>query len=295
MTCEPDETFCISLLISGTCNEEGTAFDKTDCMMGKACNELSGTCQEVVCVPSSVECASSNSYHKCLASGTGWSNEVQCGEAQVCVNGTCMSEDCLSEVVLLVDTSQSMAFHWESVGNSIQKLMALSPVAVFGMATFPTYQTICEVPQQPQLPMASGQSAAAAEWFADNSAFGQTPLLQALLDMQEVLPGMFSGSSGALILLSDGADTCAHQDVLDPEQHEAAVIADLAAATQTLHEQLGIRTYVIGYQFQGNTEQLKAVAANGGTGKESYTPAGSEEELTSVLVAIVEDIKSCFE
>lgn len=295
ITCTPGEEVCVSLLVAGKCNEQGTAYDKTDCLKGKACNEVAGACQEVVCVPSSVECAGGTSYHKCLASGTGWSDQVDCDPGQVCINGSCMKEECLSEVVLLVDTSQSMAFHWEAVGSSIQKLMALSPMAVFGMATFPTANTICEVPSQPQLEMDSGQSAEAAQWFEKNTPFGQTPLLQALTDMQQMLPTMFSGATGTLILLSDGADTCAHATILDPTEHEAAVIADLAATTKCLHDDFGIRTYVVGYQYQGNPDQLITIAQNGGAGKESYTPAGSEEELTSVLVAIVEDLKTCFE
>ena len=42
------------------------------------------------------------------------------------------------------------------------------------------------------------------------------------------------------------------------------------------------------------SEQLQAIAANGGTTYTDYIPAGTEEELASAFTTIVADWKLCF-
>jgi hypothetical protein len=291
--CVPDSDFCLSLQASAHCNGTGDGYEPVTCEEGSACSEVTGLCAEVICAPSKVICADSNAYRKCLASGTGYSDPVSCNEGYACLNGNCMKEECFAEVVFLVDTSASMAMDWQAAANSLAALTSMSPTASFGLMTFPTTNAVCKLSTTPAVPPKPDQGEAILGWFEKNNAFGQTPLLLAMETMADVLPDLFTTPSGALVLLSDGADTCAYPE-LPVEDREALIVQGLGAATQLLFQDHGIKTYVIGYQFQGNPEQLTAIAANGGTGKSTYTEAGNEEELTNVLVAIGQDLKLCF-
>jgi hypothetical protein len=292
--CAPDEDFCLSLLASAHCNEAGDNYDTTECGDDKACGELSGSCDDVVCSPSKIACADANNRHQCLPSGTGFGDPTPCSEGFICLNGSCMNEECLAEVAFLVDTSGSMALDWDGVATSLGSLITKSPTASFALVTFPSKQGICTVESGPSVEMAAGQAEPILGWFDDNTAFGQTPLLAAMKSMETILPPLFTTSSGALVVLSDGADTCAYAD-MSMEEREPLIVQGLGAATQLLFQDHAIRTYVIGYQYQGNPEQLNAIAANGGTNKTTYTQAGDEAELTNVLVSIGQDLKLCFE
>ena len=292
--CAPTEDFCLSLLASAQCNEAGDGYETTECGDGKACAELSGSCEEIICSPSKISCADATHTHQCLPSGTGYGETTSCSEGFVCLNGSCMNEQCLAEVVFLVDTSQSMALDWDGVAASLASLISKSPTASFALVTFPSTNGVCTLSLEPALDMAAGQSDKILGWFDKHAAFGQTPLLDAMKAMKSVLPTLFTTSSGALVVLSDGADTCAYAS-MPMEEREPLIVQGLGAATQLLFQDHGIRTYVIGYQYQGNPDQLNAIAANGSTGKSTYTEAGNEADLTSVLVAIGQDLKLCFE
>lgn len=293
VTCAPDAWFCVDLETAAECNATGDYYEELICPFGNKCSEITGKCEPMVCAPAAVACATPSSWHKCLPSGTGWSLETDCPEGTVCADGFCMKEECLSQLVFLVDTSQSMALHWDAVAASIEALTTNNPLSFIGLATFPEFNTICEVPQALKVPFAAGAGSDVAAWFEDNQPFGQTPLLAAMNHMAAILPDTFPGS-GALVVLSDGADTCSYSD-LSYDEREALIAEELAAATAGLFADHGIKTVVVGYQYQGNPGQLNAIAQNGGTGMETYTEAGDEQELTMALVAIVDDLKECFE
>ncbi len=292
--CAPDSQFCLSLLASARCNPRGDAYQVVECGKDTACSELTGHCESVVCAPSKIACASPTSHHTCLPSGTGYGAATDCSSNHICLNGSCMKEECLAEVVFLVDTSASMALDWDNVANSLSAITAMSPTASFAVIQFPAPGGVCTLPNSPALPLAPNQSEAILNWFGDNVAFGQTPLLGAMEKLNTTLPQLFSTGSGAVVLLSDGADTCAYPE-LGLAERETLIVQGLGAATQTLWQDHGIKTYVIGYQYQGSPDQLNAIASHGGTGKTTYTEAGNESELTSSLVAIGQDLKLCFE
>ncbi len=293
ITCTPNEWLCLDLETAAECNDEGDYYDEMICSFGAKCSEISGKCEPTVCNPASVACATPTSWHKCLPSGTGWSFETGCPEGKVCANGSCMNEDCLSQVVFLVDTSQSMATHWDAVAASIEALMSNNPLSYVGLATFPEFMSICDVPQTFKVPFAAGAGPDVAAWFEEHQPFGQTPLLAAMNHMGAVLPDTFP-AGGALVVLSDGADTCAYSG-MSYEEREALIVDELGAVTSGLFADHGIKTVVVGYQYEGNPDQLNAIAQSGGTGMEAYTEAGGEQELTMALVAIVDDLKECFE
>lgn len=298
VTCTPGENACLSVKVSGLCNETGDAWESTSCPESQACNEQTGACAGVVCSPSSKACADGTSIHECLPSGTGWLPKQACGEGFSCVNGSCMDQECITQVMFLVDISGSMVVNWEAVSASVAKLGAMSPTASFGMWVFPKYVSSgCDVPPAPELEPKPNQGAALQQWFLDNDPFGLTPLVDAMKTVSTSLPAVFAGGMGTLVVLSDGADTCAYPMMTDQVAREELIIQDLATATKSLNEQNGIKTYVIAYNFveQSKTGELIAIAENGGTGKTTYIEAGSEMELMSALVGIGQDIKLCFE
>ncbi|MFH1530396.1 MAG: vWA domain-containing protein [Pseudomonadota bacterium] len=292
ITCTPEAWFCVDLGTAAECNAAGDFYEETTCPFGNKCSEITGTCAPMVCGPASVACATPTSWRKCLPSGTGWSVETACLDGKVCAKGICMKEECLSQVVFLVDTSQSMNLHWGAVAASIGALTSDNPLSTIGLATFPEFMSICEVPQDLKVPFAAGAGPDVAAWFEEHQPFGQTPLLAAMNHMAAVLPDIFPGG-GALVVLSDGADTCAYS-TLPYEEREALIVGELGAVTAGLFADHGIKTVVVGYLYEGNTDQLNAIALSGGTGMASYTEAGNEEELTMALVALVEDLKECF-
>ncbi len=294
-SCPAGEHVCLSLDTSALCGDDGESYEEQACAEDQACNEDSGQCQELVCQPSAEQCASPSSHHTCLDSGTGWAPEVVCDEGYACLSGACIDQACLGQVMLLVDTSASMGLQWAEVSASIQKLVGLTPLASFALDTFPIPEAVtgCEVDGSPEIELGPGQAGAMELWFTTHNPFGKTPLVATMQDMAAMLPSVFGEAGGALVVLSDGEDTCAYQMMSDLDEREALIEAELAAATSELFQTHGVKTFVIGYNYEGNPGQLIAIVENGGTGKETFTTAGNEQELTSVLVSIVEDLKLC--
>ena len=96
---------------------------------------------------------------------------------------------------------------------------------------------------------------------------------------------LFKGQEGVVVVLSDGQETC--------EKGDPDLLEKLSDVTDDLSQD-GIRTYVIGYSFQGNTAQLDAIAAAGSTGLTTHLKAGNEVELDAALDGIISDMKLCF-
>tara|TARA_Y100001934_G_C11925169_1_gene573127 strand:- start:177 stop:503 length:327 start_codon:yes stop_codon:yes gene_type:complete len=97
---------------------------------------------------------------------------------------------------------------------------------------------------------------------------------------------IFKGEEGMVVVLSDGEDTC------EKELSQEELPQALADETQALSA-AGVKTYVIGYNYQGNAAQLDAIANVGNTGLESHIPAGNESELEDAFKGIISDIKLC--
>ena len=294
-SCPAGGYVCLSLQASAHCGPDGESYEEEQCSEEQSCNEISGQCQDVVCQPSALECASPSAHHTCLDSGTGWAEEVACDAGYACLGGACIDQACLGQVLLLVDTSISMGLHWEAVSASLLKLVGLTPLASFALDTFPIPDAVtgCEVDGSLEIDIGPGQEEDMEVWFTKHGPFGKTPLVAAMQDMEAMLPGVFGEAGGALVVLSDGEDTCAYQMMADLDEREALIESELAEATANLFQVHGVKTFVIGYNYDGNPGQLIAIVQNGGTGKDTFTTAGNEQELTSVLVSIVEDLKLC--
>lgn len=282
--CAPGARFCPDDDTSAVCEDSGEAFrDPTSCEAGTACHPFGGACLEPICEPGGIECTSGLSFHHCLSSGTGWDSEsLSCPKDFVCTEGQCIYKPCLPTVLLLVDRSGSMVDNWPEVKDSVRNVVAGNPEAQFGLMSFP-FDGKCGVLYAPEIPIATHDPDLFDAWFDLHVPEGATPLTEAMFGVLTSADIVFGAYKGALILLSDGGETCDQNDVT----------SDLMALTDGLLEDKGIQTWVIGYKFTGDPVQLTAIASRGGTELGTYIPAGSESELTDAFQAVVNDFKQC--
>lgn len=293
--CEPGAWSCSKGTERALCNTDGSDYaELQDCAEGTGCVAATATCEAQICTPYERVCTDAASYHICLDSGTGWADEtVTCEGNHSCAGGSCILDDCLQRILLLVDTSGSMGASWLEAQSSIDSLFTFNPSAFYGLATFPVNGTECSIQASPKIAIGDGSADQIHNWFDSNPPFGKTPLLAALEAQLGIAGSTFGGKPGALIVLSDGTDSCAHSEIANPSDRNEAIVADLAIASTALSEQHEIKVYVIGYKVAQGLGQLDAIAANGGTGHTEHTSAGNEAELQNALHAVVTDFKLC--
>ncbi|MEZ4266665.1 MAG: VWA domain-containing protein [Myxococcota bacterium] len=286
-TCFPDALACANTTTPGQCNAAGDAITPlAACPADQACHEFTGQCRPKICSPGAPSCASLTSYHDCLPSGTGYDSLVRgCFEGSLCKNSQCVLSGCVPLVMLLVDRSGSMTGKWSAVRSSVKGVVAENPAAAFGLMAFPT-DGGCASPTFPSLPLNYQSQAELDSWFDLTPSTGATPLAYSVRAAAIVAESIWGASGGALVVLTDGDDTCLNTS--DP--------ADMLATwTAVLLAEHNVRTYVIGYSFDpdGDVSQLDAIAANGGTEFTSYLAAGNEGELKNAFKSVISDFKSC--
>lgn len=295
VTCEAGKLVCVSLTQNALCNAQGNGYESVaDCPWGKVCDEGTGSCKPLVCSPGQKSCADVDSWHTCLPTGTGFTEPVDCDPGYACITGgLCVDMSCFGQVMLLVDGSGSMVAHWETVAASIDALLDTNPTAAVGVWVFPQAGTSCQTKTTPEVPLTPSPKDQIASWFDSHAPYGKTPLVDAMETVLSAAPGVFAGDPGALVVLSDGADTCAYDWIINPPERTALIVADLEQTTQALFDQHQVKTFVIGYNYDGDPAQLEAIATHGGTDKTTYTAAGNEDELTNALVTVITDLKLC--
>jgi len=184
--------------------------------------------------------------------------------------------------MLMVDRSGSMKTEWDEVSKGVHSLVADHPQAITGLLDFPHDGAGCTVSGTPDIPPGLHDAQEFDDWFQSNEPGYGTPLITALNAFKESAGKIYHGYGGALILLSDGADSC------EQPTNEA-----LGAITETLLVELGIITYVIGYAYDGDLAPLDAIAAAGGSGFDVHIPAGNETELAEAFKGAISDFKLC--
>lgn len=284
--CTPNQPFCIQSDATALCDAEGDGYrNPSKCEGTDRCSEVTGVCEPVTCKPHKSECVGPASYRYCLASGTGFQQETStCASGQLCVDGQCVFAPCIPTVMLLVDASASMAAKWPQVRSSVVDLVEVNPKALFGLTFFPT-NAGCKTTTTPDVPVGPNAPETLGSWFDSHPAIGGTPLASAMNDMVLGAEANFGHYGGALVLLSDGENACGDDDWSDD--------TGAAAAARSLYQDFGVRTYVIGFGFKGNEQQLEAIAAQGGTGMSTFVKAGDEQALANALGAVIDDFKSC--
>ena len=250
-----------------------------------------------VCEANTKYCVDETTAQVCRSDGSEWVT-VNCPETQSCLDGVCLQPECFPGVMFLVDRSTSMHSHWDAVGASIQSVVNMHPGVRFGLSAFPASEDFFGACSSggdwPHVGIQSASNTVLADWFDNHGVSGSTPLVNAMEWMSENSASIWGGEEvGSLIVLSDGQDKCdcSRWDDDDVRRSECAA-DDLAEATQLLSQQ-NVNTYVIGYSYSGNTLELEAIAANGGTAFTEPVFAGGEAQLANVFDELVRDIKLC--
>lgn len=286
--CDPGEVKCLSTATYMTCADDGRAWSNyVPCEADHVC--VGGACEDCQLVSA---CDSITSHQTRCIDDVGtviWSESVSCQDDQVCKNATCIYAGCLPSVILVVDRSSSMEFHWPDVRDSVAQLVSDNPKVRFGLYAFPSDMN-CEVPTELDLPFSQDEPETFSNWFDMVGTSYSTPLLPAMREIADLAPEALGKPGGAVVVVADGEDTCAYEPDLS---------AQLAEIATNLRQSHAIHTYVIGYAFgspltpfDGET-QLDAMAKAGGTSYDTYIPAGNEEELTKAFGDIVVDWKLC--
>lgn len=262
------------------CAAEGVDWGYTEpCPVPMTCSD--GHCS--LCEPLTTECVGEFAFQQCTTDGLSWSAPIPCGQYEVCNDGSCVFYQCLPRVLFVIDRSGSMSSDWDEVLLAVSNIVGNNPNIRFGLTGFPNNGS-CGVAALPEVPFAEDNGVDIVSWFGSNEPEGSTPLLEMVLSLRDNANAFFGGWAAAVVLLSDGEDTCAWDSNI--VQQLGTTTLELAA----LHE---ISTYVIGYSYDSNPAELNAIAENGGTSFTEHIPAGNEAELNDVLGDIVADLKLC--
>jgi Mg-chelatase subunit ChlD len=195
-------------------------------------------------------------------------------------------------VLLLQDFSGSMtdADKWADATTAITRMIVddKNNYVEFGLDLFPDTHLIddyCGIDNYPNVPVGRYNNYAIIDQISNNDPFGSTPLLNALKRIT-FRPGRIGESrvSGSLVVISDGADTCAEN---------VDVVAELGANTQSLVDNYSIKVFAIGFGSEVNPAELNAIAAAGGTGLNTYAQANNLAELQDIFSMISSMVTSC--
>jgi hypothetical protein len=262
------------------CSSDELAYDETIiCQVGQSCTN--GLC--LACDAGVPQCLSETTLRECQADGSSWGPEVACADGEICTEGVCIAYACTPRVLLVVDKSGSMGPHWGTVQASIETLVAQNPTVRFGLLSFPTGGWSCDVANALQVEFVQDNAMAFTNWFNTNNPSGATPMAMAMQATVGNAHDWFSGFGGAIIVLSDGQDTCFSGDIT----------VDLAVSASSLFIDHDVKSYAIGYSFGGDPEELDTIANNGGAGLAGHIAAGDEDELTDAFDVIIKDVKLC--
>ncbi|TNF34208.1 MAG: VWA domain-containing protein, partial [Deltaproteobacteria bacterium] len=264
------------------CQNPNVDFDETvACEPGLTC--MDGGCY--ACPPDTLECQDETTYRQCRADGLAWVDGQSCDADEVCFEGACQYYGCVPRVLFLVDRSGSMSGNWQSVKGVISALVQANPSVRFGLKSFPSSGSTCGVHDGIDVPFAQGLAHTFELWFDNNGATGATPLVAGLEVLRDQASEIFGAFGGAIIVLSDGDDTC----------FTGNIKIALAVAASSLLVDHAVGSYVVGYNFAGDEEALNEIAKNGGTTLSSYIPADDPEQLLEAFQLVVDDAKVCEE
>jgi hypothetical protein len=269
-----------------------------------------GACVVPVCPPGESECVDGDTQRRCAADGSAWET-TDCAAGNRCYPDSGLCEPpCLLRVFVLVDRSGSMSEgtppKWDQAGEALRALMA-GPAAAdieFGFGSFPTDDN-CAIDGVVAYPVPAATAAVIVSFFGTTTPSGNTPLgfVFEHLATDTAMNLLDPAYHNALLLVTDGIDTCYVDCVTrcGPDigcmmtcvsEAETLVAGTLATSTRALRDQ-GIRTYVVGLADGVSSEQLTAIATNGGTMLDRWIPAPNLADLEAGLQAIIDELREC--
>ncbi|HEX6245435.1 MAG TPA: hypothetical protein VFZ61_31145 [Polyangiales bacterium] len=217
-----------------------------------------------------------------------------------CVDG---SFGCLIPPNSIFFMRTSLTF-WETVQHALGQSLVepINDDIEFGLQFFPSKQAAtlsCDVATAPEVPPAPGTAIQMMSQMLEKIPLGFTPIVQVLENVANA-PGRLAdpGVLGAVVVLSDGGDTC-----LTIPQEE--MVARLGAAARKLREQ-GVKTYAVRFGSAAGKSaeqdaQLLAIVKEGGTDRSDpadpsrtpYVDAKSDAELSAALSEISDTLATC--
>jgi hypothetical protein len=286
--CRAGKSSCVSLQASGECNAQGTEIlggSEVTCEEGDVCLGTDGVCGGPLCQPDAWRCLNPFVYQACNDTGSAWLSSEPCPDDFVCHDQVCEYAPCIPTVLFVVDRSGSMEPHWEAVSSEVRAVLEEHPDALFALMEFPSGVggDGCGTSSNLQVSFDFADVATFEAYFNVSTPTGRTPLTETMENLALTAPAVFGVYRVSIVVLSDGAETCTLEDPTDR----------LSDAVSQLHLVHDVRTYVIGYNYVGDTGQLDAMATAGGTGYTTHIQAGDAGSLSEAFEDVVDDIKLC--
>ncbi len=212
------------------------------------------------------------------------SRRVPCAEGRACEGeageASCEGGCVVPEVLVLLDRSSSMTMggRWDFTRAALDQMLgAFGRRARIGVRAFPSEAQPCEAGGIAPLVFEPDQ---AFDAIPAPAAAAQTPI-HAAFDEVELAFGD-PDESEAVLLITDGDETCAEEDAV------VARVEGLAAR--------GIRTFAVGISRQANGELLERIAVAGGTATEAaprYLLVEDQEELLAAISEVYSRLEVC--
>ena len=308
-----------------SCGEDGSllqcingAWEASSCDEGSVCCD--GACEPQVCTPyTEKECTSGKNIATCNECGTEMV-EQPCPGTYYCdpVSVQCQCEVPV-KILFLLDASGSMELNqvgtktrWEVAQETIDSVMSDYPHFRYGLMTFPDTMVTCDGPgcageggctpaftDELNAPMDT-TPANITSYLSNRTLAGPggdlelvlTPLHGAFEYLVEDYEGPLKDQDGTpayVVVISDGQDTC-HAPFY-PE----LTVGPLGNLARGLADNWGIQTYPIGFGLEEGSNQLNALAQQGGTGLAEHLEADDLSSLSQVLVSVLHGVnpKTC--
>jgi hypothetical protein len=251
-----------------------------------------------------------------IRSGRSLSARTRCSTEEVCGTAATKLSTRPRAIQFLIDASASMLacsdadpfmclpeplgasalLWWEVAVRSLANTVVatVNDDAEFGLQYLPARGTeigSCEI-REPEVPTRDGSEIAVISSALSTFPLGSTPLVAALEALANQ-PGRIAeaGVKGALVVMSDGGNSCGEITYEESVRRLAEASAKLRA--------LGVNVHVIKLGNANILEedaQLRAIAENGGApqpGAAPYLEAPTPEQLNTVLAKLSDELASC--
>ena len=308
-----------------SCGEDGSLLQCVDgiweassCEKDLVCCD--GSCAAQICNPFSEKtCSGANSISICNECGTEMVSQP-CPGSYYCdpISLQCQCEVPV-KVLFLLDASGSMELNqvgdktrWEVAQETIDSVMTEYPHFRYGLMTFPDTVVTCDGPgcageggctpsfsDEVNAPIDTNP-AIISSYLSGRKLAGPggelelvlTPLHGAFEFLVEDYTGPMKDKDGTpayVIVISDGQDTC--HTPFYPE----LTVGPLGNLARDLADDWGIQTYPIGFGLEEGSDQLNALAQQGGTGLAEHLEANDLDSLSEVLVNVLHSVnpKTC--
>jgi hypothetical protein len=294
--CDLGEQTCLDADTAGVCRGDRLGWTETACPDGERCLASLGRCATLACEPGASECVDLDTVLACESDGSGWRDPEPCPDGMICPGSRCVDVACVPAVVFLTDRSSSMSANWPLVWSSVAAITGQHPDLLYGLVPFPGSGGECTTGAGQGVGVSAGNAAVLDDWFDGHPAtYRSTPLLATVQWLAAHVDDVWgrAKANGYLVVVSDGADSCACDTYSGTAQTDC-VVSGLETAAGGLLDQ-GIRTYVIGYNYSDDPAELNALAENGGTPWTAYVPAGDEAALVDAFGLLLADLKLCLD